>query len=92
MLYIILEIILLCLIFILVRVIYKREISKFLSYSSKILCVLWIVLSIVEAYKYNQLGLSWEVNNFELIGVYTYTRLLFFIILMVSFFIKSKKK
>ncbi len=73
MLYIILEIILLSLIFILIRVIYKREISKFLSHSLKILCILWIVLGIVEIYKYNQLGMDWEINNFELKGIYTYT-------------------
>ena len=91
MLYIILEIILLCLIFMLIRVMYKKEISKFLSYSIKILCILWITLSIVEVYKYNQLGISWEINNFELIGIYTYTKLVFFILLIVSFFIKSKK-
>lgn len=92
MLYILLEIILLCLIFILIRVIYKKEISKFLSYSLKILCVIWIILSIVEVYKYDHVGISWEVNNFELIGIYTYTKLAFFILLMVSFFLKSKKK
>lgn len=91
MLYIILEIILLCLIFMLIRVMYKKEISKFLSYFIKILCILWITLSIVEVYKYNQLGISWEINNFELIGIYTYTKLVFFILLIVSFFIKSKK-
>ncbi len=91
MLYIILEIILLSLIFILIRVIYKREISKFLSHSLKILCILWIVLGIVEIYKYNQLGMDWEINNFELIGIYTYTRLIFFILLVASFFIKPRK-
>lgn len=92
MLYIILEIILLCLIFILVRVILKKEISKFLSCTLKILCVLWIVLSVVELYKYNQIGLSWEVSNFEVIGIYTYTKLVFFILLGVSFFVKEKNK
>lgn len=92
MLYIILEIILLCLIFILVRVILKKEISKFLSYTLKILCMLWIILSVVEMYKHNQIGLSWEVNNFELIGIYTYTKLVFFIVLGVSFFVKEKNK
>ncbi len=91
MLYIILEIILLSLIFILIRVIYKREISKFLSHSLKILCILWIVLGIVEIYKYNQLGMDWEINNFELKGIYTYTRLIFFILLAASFFIKPRK-
>lgn len=92
MLYIILEVILLCLIFILVRVILKKEISKFLSYTLKVLCVLWIILSVVEVYKHNQIGLSWEVSNFELIGIYTYTKLVFFILLGVSFFVKEKNK
>ena len=91
MLYIILEIILLSLIFILVRVILKKEISEFLSYTLKILCMLWIVLSVVEVYKHNQIGLTWEVNNFELIGIYTYTKLVFFILLIASFFIKIEK-
>lgn len=92
MLYILLEIIVLSLIIILIRVIHKREISNFLSYSLKILCILWIVLSIIEVYKYDQLGMNWEMNNFKLIAVYTYTRLIFFILVMISFFIKPRKK
>ncbi len=63
MLYVILEIVLLFLIFIISKILYTKKEDKFSSRIIIVLLIFWILLLIIERFISNQVGLSWELNH-----------------------------
>lgn len=91
-LYIFLEIILLILIFVIIKILFTKEKSKFFSNVINVLLILWIVLLVLERFARNQNGLTWELNNSTLIGIYTYTQLVAVVLFVIYWFVMHVKR
>ena len=91
-LYIFLEIILLILIFVIIKILFTKEKSKFFSNVINVLLILWIVLLVLECFARNQNGLTWELNNSTLIGIYTYTQLVAVVLFVIYWFVMHVKR
>lgn len=91
-LYILLEIILLILIFVIIKILYTRKENRLFSSIINALLSLWLLLLIIEYFVNNQAGLSWELDNFTLIGIYTYTQLVAVILFVIYWFVMHVKR
>lgn len=68
-LYILLEIILLILILVIIKVLYTRKENRLFSRVINVLLASWVLLLVIEYFVSNHAGLSWELDNFTLIGI-----------------------
>ena len=91
-LYILLEIILLILILVIIKVLYTRKENRLFSRVINVLLASWVLLLVIEYFVSNHAGLSWELDNFTLIGIYTYTQLVAVVLFAAYWFVIHVKR
>lgn len=91
-LYILLEVILLILILVIIKILYTRKENRLFSRVINVLLALWVLLLVIEYFVSNHAGLSWELDNFTLIGIYTYTQLIAIVLFVIYWFVMHVKR
>lgn len=91
-LYTLLEIILLILILVIIKVLYTRKENRLFSRVINVLLASWVLLLVIEYFVSNHAGLSWELDNSTLIGIYTYTQLVAVVLFAAYWFVIHVKR
>lgn len=63
--------------------VFCQRVKPIFSNVINVLSLLWIVLLVLESFARNPNGLTWELNNFIWIGIYTYTQLVAVVLFVI---------